>query len=162
MGPTHRNHLFADVRFSTVNRLQSWKEMFPNPSTSPARYVKTLSIDCAADVGAGGWISGFSRVVHLEVTAHIHFDELATPLVPFHGLSPIVKSLRVIVLALPSSQIFGLILSLPLLEDVTVIASYETSADNGHGSGKDEIPTTAQPSNSPKCTGSLELFLGGE
>jgi hypothetical protein len=160
--PRTRNHLFADIRFPTVNRLQSWKELFPDPSTSPARYAKTLSIDCAAtDVGAGGWISGFSRVVHLEVTAHFHFDESATPLVPFHELSPIVKSLRVIVLALPSSQIFSLIFSFPLLEDVTVIASYETSADNGDGSGKDEIPTTTQPSSSPKFTGSLELFLGG-
>ena len=151
MGPTHPKPPFR--RCQIPHR--------KSPVVVEGDVSESFNLSCAAtDVGAGGWMSGFSRVVHLEVTAHFHFDESATPLVPFHGLSPIVKSLRVIVLALPSSQVFSLILSLPLLEDCNRFLR-----DVGRQWGwlwKDEIPTTAQPSSSPKCTGSLELFLGGE
>lgn len=46
--------------------------MFPDPSTSPARYTKSLFIGCprevvAADAGEGGWIQTFPRVVELEI-----------------------------------------------------------------------------------------------
>ena len=67
-----REHLFASIKFHTEVELESWKERFPDPSTSPAHHAKTLIVDCshvvaAVDGKAGGWITGFSNVVHFEV-----------------------------------------------------------------------------------------------
>jgi hypothetical protein len=52
---------------------------------------------------------------------------------------------RVAVLALPLSQIFDLIFTFPLLKDLALNTYDGTSADNGDGSGRDEIPTATQP-----------------
>ena len=38
--PHTRRHLFAVIRFDTGERLRSWKDTFPDPSTFPARYTK--------------------------------------------------------------------------------------------------------------------------
>ena len=69
--PRTRRHLFSDVRFDTEKMLESWKEMFPDPSTSPGHYARILWVDyfevTAADAEAGGWIRGFSRVVYLRM-----------------------------------------------------------------------------------------------
>jgi hypothetical protein len=70
--PRTRKHLFADIKFPTKANLRSWKKTFSDPSTSPAHYANTLSIGyphavTAADVGEGGWITGFPCTVHLEV-----------------------------------------------------------------------------------------------
>jgi hypothetical protein len=119
-----RKHLFADIEFPTAKSLEAWKKTFPDPSTSPTRYTKILSVGCAhvvtaADAEEGGWIRGFSRVVHLVVASSARYPNPNQPgisLTPFHGLSPAIKSLRVAVLRLPSSRVFGLILSFPLLE----------------------------------------------
>jgi hypothetical protein len=160
--PRARKHLFADIRFPTAKSLESWKEMFPDPSTSPACYAKTLSIGClqvvtAADAGAGGWIRSFSRVVHLEVGDEGSFPDESFSLTPFHGFSPTIKSIRVSLPTLLPSQTFNIALSFPLLEDLAVIM---TSTDNGgDGFGEDEMPAVAQPSSPPMFTGSLELLL---
>jgi len=152
--PRARKHLFADIRFNTRAVQESWKEMFPDPSISPAHYTKTLLIDCshivtAADAEARSWIRGFSCVVHLRVYIRgLYSYESVAPLVPLHGFSPIVKSLRMEAIALPSSQMFDFILSFPLLEDLAVINSVS------YGS-----PTPIHPSNPPKFTGSLELMM---
>jgi hypothetical protein len=131
--PRTRKHFFAVVDFSTPKYLGSWKVMFPDPSTCPGHYTKTLPIDNAgivttADAEAGGCIRGFPCVEHFEVDFVFH--QSAVPLVPPHGFSPTVKSLRVVVLALPPSQTFNSIHSFHLLEDLAVINCYETS---GHG-----------------------------
>ena len=170
--PRARKHLFADIWFPTATRIQSWKATFPDPSTSPACYANALFIDCsqvvtAVDAEADGWIRGFSRVEHLEVGTHSidvldpDFSESVTPLVPFHGFSPALKSLHVVVPYLPPSQIFNLIFSFPLLEDLAVITTYWTSVDTGGGSERDEMPTAARPLSPPIFTGSLELYLRG-
>jgi hypothetical protein len=94
--PRARTHLFADIRFHTVEDLESWKETFPDPSTSPMCYAKTLAIDCpSSDAEVGGWIRGFSRVVHLEVRSHSIFPGDSRPIpriltrhqIPPHGSS---------------------------------------------------------------------------
>jgi hypothetical protein len=92
--PRTRKHLFADIEFPTAKRLQSWKKTFPDLSTSPAHYAKTLFIDrpqvvTAAEAETGGWIRGFSRVEHLEV--NLDFRQSAVPLVPFHGFSDLTR-----------------------------------------------------------------------
>jgi hypothetical protein len=162
--PRTRKHLFAAVAFPTEKHLGSWKEVFPDPSTSPAHYTKILFVAClqvltAADAGAGGWIRGFSRVVYLVV--HTLPTDGPPSLVPLHGLSPVIKSLRVSVPTLPSSRIINLVRSFPLLEDLrlTVMTPPGISADDDDGSGR--LLTATQPSSPPMLTGSLKLSMEG-
>jgi len=153
--PPTRKHLFAFIWFDTAGRLRSWKETFPDPSASPAQYTKTLIIDCiqavtVADGEAGGWIRGFSCVVRLGLSGgNRHTNGWTFSLLPFHGFSPAIKSLRVNISSLPSWLVFDLILSFPLLEDLKVITRDEpiNSCD-----GSRRPSTTPQP-----MTGSLEL-----
>jgi hypothetical protein len=161
--PRTRKHLFVQIIFQTEEHLRLWKEMFPDPSISPAHYTKILSVFClqavvAADAEAGGWIRGFSRVVHLGFFINRSFS-----LVPFHRISPDIKTLifLVEVPALPSSRIINLILSFPLLEDlgVHVITPYGMSSDNDDS--PDRLLTAVQPSSLPVCSGFLELFMQG-
>ena len=160
--PRARKHLFVDIKFTTPEDLQSWKTTFWDPSTSPACYTKTLllryfSCVAATDGEEVSWISTFTRVVHFEVDA---FDmDINWPgfnLAPFHGFSPAIKSLRLIFDAVPFSQVFDLIYSFPLLEDLAVIGLDESIGN----SGAPDDPTTAiQPLIPPSFTGSLELNL---
>ena len=162
--PRARRHLFANIILYLDEHLESWKKTFPDPSTSPAHYTKNLTIGClhivtAADAEPGGYITGFSRATHLEVDNHsiISESQLATFLVPFHGFSPSLKSLYVDFTSLPSSQIFDLILSFPLLENLKVIAYYPLpSIAHNNPTG---LPALIQPSSPPKFTGSLELSM---
>src|ERR1700753_2421214 len=92
--PRTRKHLFANVAFHSCEELQSWKNRFPDPSTSPACYARSLFINfraqviTAVDVEQSGWITTFSRVVRLKVgTWNVDVDEL-TCLTPLHGFSP--------------------------------------------------------------------------
>ena len=164
--PRARKHLFANVWLSSPTSLQSWKAKFPHPPTSPARYTKILSVHCSevvtvADAEAGGWIRDFSRVVQLKVGSRGSLAATsAISFVPFHGLSPVIKSLSIILLLLPSSPIFDLILSFPLLEDLNVLI-HKTPANNDDDLKEDEMPITVQPSSPPMFTGSLVLSMKG-
>ena len=156
--PRTRKHLFADIKF-TAKKLQSWQENFPDPSTSPARYTKTLLISCpqlvtAADSEAGGWVTGFSRVARLEVRADGSFVNPVS-FVPFHGFSPLIKSLSVTLFTLSSPHIFDLILSFPLLEDLAVKTISDALTDID-GSGW--LLAAARSSSTPMFTGSLNLL----
>jgi hypothetical protein len=159
--PRTRRHLFADISFPTTRSVRSWKKTFPDPANSPARYAKTLyfgtGVVTAANAGVGGWITGFSCVVHLELSIRSFFSG-SFPLVPFHGFSPALKSLRMTLAIPPCPRIFNLILSFPLLEDLAVSPSYPASLDRDDGP---EWPlTVAQPSGPPILTGSLEFYPG--
>jgi len=111
--------------------------------------AKTLAINCpwavtTADAEAGGWIRGFSCLAHLEVGGYSEADILSTiPFVPFHGLSPCIKSLRLDFAVLPSWRIFNLIISFPLLEDLSLTV-YHAPTENDDG-----LPTVIQPSRVP-------------
>jgi hypothetical protein len=162
--PRTRKHLFANIELQSEEHLELWKELFPDPSTSPARYAKSLFIGCpravvVADAEPGGWIRGFSRVVHLAVHSQATTADRSSSLVPFHGLSPVLKSLRVTVLAPLSSQIIDLVFSFPLLEDLAVATCYGTSTD--YGDSPNKLLTTVQPSSPPAFTGSFELYVTG-
>ena len=150
--PRTRRHLFADVNFRTEKDLRSWKNAFPDPSTSPACYTKNL-IWCpeavvAADTEEHGLIPAFSRVVHFEVG--ISGSEAS--LIPFHGFSPALKSLRITCTGLTSSPILNFLHSFPLVEDFSVIACDTLLIDNA-----DEQPTIIQP----PLTGALKLSAFG-
>jgi len=151
--PRARKHLFAHVKFyASRSHVELWKKAFPDPSTSPAHHTRSLLI-CgipvitAADAGVGGWICTFRNVVHLCFD-HIYAAGRLVSLVPFYGLSPTVRSLN---LNSVPDDLFGLICSFPLLEDLTMLC-YPTLEANGWNS-----PTTL-----PKLTGSLHLRTGFE
>ena len=151
--PRTRTHIFACVRFRTKVDLESWKKTFPDPLISPARYTKTLVVHClhavtAADAETGGWIRGFSHVVSLELG---HYCGSRVSLLPFHGLSPIIKSLHMEFLYLPSPHTFDLVVSFPLLEDLALIAFREVAPNDGDGS--DGLPTAFQLPNPPNSPG---------
>jgi len=164
--PRARRHLFAEVWFETEEDLESWLGIFPDPSTSPARYTKNLIIDCPqavaiADGEGGGWIRSFSHVINLELGSSSQLpgtyedDESATFLIPLQGLSPFVKSLDMDCPGLPSSRIFNLILSFPLLEDLTLTNyGYEATDEDDGSNGP---PIAVQPSNLPVFTGFFKL-----
>ena len=92
--PCSRKHLFARVRFSAVENLQSWKTTFPDPSSSPACYTRYLFIgrtDIVATTNAeeGNWISTFSHIVRLEMEMETWdaSPQVAISLVSSHELS---------------------------------------------------------------------------
>ena len=155
--PRTRRRLFADISFRTPGELMSWKKTFPDPENSPAYHTRTLSICCpqvvvAADAEEGGWIRTFRHVVALDVRGGLwNIDESEVPLVLFHNFSPVLKSLRVVSRTLQCPQVFNLICSLPLLEDLCV-------KDYG-GDNNDRDGTVFQPSTSPVLTGTLEFDL---
>ena len=162
--PRTRRHLFIEVELRYEVHLNSWKKTFPDPSTSPARFTKSLHVGCAravttADAEAGGWLTGFVHIVHLGVeTRGACYEGSAVSLVPFHGFSRTIRSLRVKSANLPPSQIFDFVLASPLLEDLNLVR-YRTSID--HDDGSDGPPTFAQPPNPPMFTGSLKVFPEG-
>jgi len=77
-------------------------------------------------------------------------------LVPFREFSPTLKSLRVDFIFLPTSEVFDLALSFPLLEHL-IVNNFRSIDDDG----SDELLAIAQPSNPPIFTGTLELSRGG-
>jgi len=164
--PRTRKHLFAHISFSTEKDLKVWKKTFPDPSASPACYTKTMCIGCSyvlrdADADWGGWLRGFSHVVHLGVKLHGNESSKsisAIPLIAFHEFSPVIKSLYLSFTLIPPSHIFDLALSFPLLEDLSIITcDYGGPAYNNHGPGG--LPTAVRPSSPPMLTGILALFL---
>ena len=163
--PRTRKHIFARINFWAKQDLESWKKTFPDPSTSPACYTTTLDVGCshvvaAADAEVGGWIRGFSRVVHLGVGNRVSSDdESKISLLPFHGLSPNVKSLRLYFIDLPPPRVLDLAITFPLLEDLTADSRYGPHTSDGDVS--DGPLTVVQPSNPPVFTGSLKLSQGG-
>jgi hypothetical protein len=162
--PRARRHLFADIKFHLTKDLELWKKAFPDPSTSPAHYAEALLVRCpeivtAADAEAGGWTTAFSRVVHLWLQSWALGSTSSAPFAPFHRLSPVVKSLYVEIDTLESPHIFDLILSFPLLEDLTMNIHYKALIEDDDG--PDWPLTSAQRSSPPMFTGSLKLSLMG-
>jgi len=159
--PRTRKHLFAHIMFRTQKSLQSWMETFPDPFNSPAHHTHTLTCSQSVEYAeASEWITSFSRVVYLDVmgnglAATLSMDSF----VPFHGFSPVIKSIRLDFAILPALQLFDLILSFPLLEDLTVVTYFGASTGGCDGPGG---PSTAvEPSSPPTFAGSLDLFMRG-
>ena len=151
-----RMHLFSHVEFTSKPRIESWKETFPDPSNSPAHHTRSLSIRMSSitsvDTGLGSWIRTFNGVVRLHVDIHGYGGGRDISLIPLHGLSPTLKTLRLAYgYSAPCSEIFGLVCSLPLLEDLALV-----SLDNNSETCVLGIPPT-----SPKFTGSLDLRMVG-
>ena len=153
--PRTRKHLFAYIRFHPTNcPIQSWKRTFPDPSNSPAHHISTLFLQDIhagrlADLGVDPWTRSFNRVGTLRATLEsVVLDQVS--LVQLHGFSPTLKSLCLGLTNLPLSEVFNLVCSFPLLEDLE-LHTYDSASD---------IDDRDPPSTSPKLTGSLEIDGG--
>ena len=140
-----RKHLFAHVEFDAFQpHLEMWKKTFPDPSSSPARHTRSLFVYgnhdiTAADTGVGGWVRTFQNVTHLRL---MRLNRV--PLIPFHGLSRSVRSLS---LTFGTAEVFDLVCSFPLLEDLTLVTLYPES----------DAYEWDPPPTSPKLTGTLDM-----
>jgi hypothetical protein len=160
--PRSRKHLFANVEFLRTENLKSWKTIFPDPSTSPAHYTKSLSVKhpviaTPSDAEEGGWIRAFSHVVQFSIDIDGTDDYEYLILIPFHGFSPVIKSLLISFSNFPSSRIFNLVRSFPLLEDLSVITTnFFPIRDRGLNAQPAETPSSSPP----VLTGCLKLSMG--
>jgi len=162
-----RRHLFAEVHLRTAKSLESWKGMLPDPSTSPACYTKALLIGCPqvltvvgaeAEAEARSWIGSFLGVERLELGGRdLYACGWEAAFVLLHAFSPVIKSLRVTISSFPFSRFLHLVLTLPLLEDLTMINCHDVPPIDGDY--PDGLSTVVLPSSPPRFTGSLELRL---
>ena len=142
-------HLFARVEFFAMGpSIELWKRAFPDPSNSPAHHTRNLFIEETSicfdvDTDPGDWIRAFLNVVHLEF-----WNMSRTSLVPFHALSPAVRSLR---LTSCPAEIFDLVCSFPLLEDLVLDSLHPESYPDEWNA----------PLTSPKFTGTLSIRTRG-
>ena len=153
--PRTRRHLFARVEFRyfefvSTSHVELWKKTFPDPSNSPAHHTLSLTFRgipaiTAADTDVGGWLRTFHGVVHLCLECH-GWEADPASLVPFYGLSSTVRSLH---LTCAFIEVFDLVCSFPLLEDLSLVAFGPTFDADGWNA----------PSTSPKLTGSLDLRM---
>ena len=155
--PRTRKYLFAEIKLYSVKHLEAWKKTFPYPPNSPAHYTHTLLVRCphavtTADAEEGGWIQALSHLVRLDLGENSNSPEVS--LAPFYRLPPVLKSLCVSSMLL-NPQIFDLVCSLPLLEDLTLAIRGIESEDLDDGSP----PALIRPSTSPVLTGTLEIPL---
>ena len=143
--PRTRSHLFANVKFTSVKDLESWKKTFPDPSNSPSYHTHTLVITHTRTVVeadtrmGGGLIQNFSRIVRLKLTV-MNTDKLPRvvsgnleriPFTPFYTFAFTLKSLHVNCILLPCPQTLNLVRSFPLLEDLSLIGRNGSFGDGG-------------------------------
>ena len=162
--PRTRKHLFADIKFNSADDLEMWKKTFPDHSGSPAYHTHTLlvrrpEVVTVVDAEEGGWVRTFSQVTRLSLAVD---DSLATlgdlevTLVPFHGFSPVLKSLHLSYNILPNSRVFDLVSTFPVLEDLTLVTN---GPDVDGVPGFNAPPPVARPLTSPAFTGTLDLNM---
>jgi hypothetical protein len=167
--PRTRKHLFANVEFHTKWDLQSWKEVFPDPPTSPAHYTKSLTVCCPIGVTMVDveWIKAFSSVQYLKVDSTEDFDadDRRTSFIPFHGFSPALDTLHVICKAASPSRIIDFTITFPHLQTLRVSAGMGSYDNEGYelaiGSDDPYCPssTIPWPPNMPAFTGTLEIDI---
>ena len=144
-----RKRLFAHVEFFTTEPyIEVWKKTFPDPSNSPARYTRSLAIHGAhgnptVDTGVGGWVRTFHNVTHLKLMLLGRAS-----LILFHGLS---RALRSLSLTFLPTEVFDLVCSFPLLEDLLLCILHP----------ENDTYIRNPPPTSPKLTGSLYLEVYG-
>ena len=139
----------------TAGKLLLWRGTFPNPSTSPARYTKSLRVACpqfitAADAEGAGWIPTFPSVVHSENNVEVQVESLAL----FHRLTSTVKSLHKIFITVSPSRIVNFIRSFLLLVDLSVRNTFRGYPYDGV-----DVQPAANQSGPPMLGGSLELSM---
>jgi len=163
--PRTQKYLFAYVRFRSASNLESWKETFPDVANTPACHTRRLLVGCpwlvvAADAEEGGWIRAFSAVASLEITVashDLHFTASKVSLAPFHNFSPTLKSLRVDPTIFQYPRLFDLVLSFPLLVNLSLVCYYGILFGYRGSDG----PQSVVPSTSPALSGNLNFCVTG-
>jgi len=151
-------HLFVRLKFKNTS-VESWAEAFPDSLNSPAHYTRTLTIhSCWLLSNARPVVAGRIRAIPFHNVAHLNLlgsepSSGLVSLVPFHGLLPTIRSLRLALSQAQPSEIFGLICSFPLLEDLGLFPFSNWNGADGW----------TPPSTSPRLSGTLQLYsMGGE
>ena len=121
-------------------------DTFPDPSTSPAHHTRNLVIE-GPPPRESARIRSFHYIEYLLVFA-VNWETSETSLVSLHGLSPTLRSFHLYHYSFQLSEIFNLIYSFPLLEDLTI----------GCGEGKSNGDGWVAPLTSPKFRGTLHLI----
>ena len=167
--PQTRKYLFADIRFNSARHLELWKGTFPDPSDSPACYTHTLTI-CSIPVDIRPAVHVRRKRDLMQTFLHIYGFESPDPAEPavsgclrgffagFYGFSPTLRSLHVNSLILPCQEFFNLVLSCPLLEDLTMSGKNKPL---GWRDGNPHWSQNSDPSTPPPLTGSLDLCMPG-
>ena len=149
--PRTRRHLFARVEFDPEKSpIESWMKTFPDPSNSPAHYTRSLSISdlpilAASSSNPHTWICAFRHLECLSISM-TWSDDVQDALLPFHGLSPTLRSLSIACHLTPLSDIFDFVCSFPSIEDLELTSVHYGPAD-----------TWIIPQASPKFTGVLRI-----
>lgn len=157
--PRTRQYFFNLVKIRSRS-VREWRENFPDPLNSPARHVRSLSVDLTnpisdADVNT---LLTFRNVSRLDVGTTDRDDQTLS-LVPLHGFCPALESLRLSFSSLPSSEIFDFTCSFPILQDLMFARCPTLILDSG--TSILDSGTWNTPSTSPRLTGSLTLRLMG-
>ena len=106
-------------------------EIFPDPLSSPAHYTRTLWIlNVWPATPTSHWLHAFRNVVRLNLVTP-SWDEDRASLVSFHGLWPTLRSLHLSCFSIPPSEVFGLVCSFPLLEDLALAHVSRTTPMDG-------------------------------
>lgn len=141
--PRARKYLFFHVAFRKGEDLESWKDTFPDPSTSPAHYTQHLSIGCpqtvtATDTEEGGLISTFCHVIRLDV--HLDKHEIPSAMVNTIPLPGLEFLHHPPVGVFPASCVFSLMALFPHLEEL-IATNFAPNGDNR----SDQWPTQKLP-----------------
>ena len=149
--PTRRR-LYNHVTFRLGCDIGKWKQSFPDPKNSPAHNTRTLSVYFQKLLVASDrdTLLTFHGVSRLNVDTDFWHGQRLVSLVPLRGFSPAIRSLHLSFARLTRSEIFGLICSFPLLEDLSLVCSTVQK----HW-------VRGASSTSPRLTGFLELRLEG-
>ena len=147
--PRARKHLFAQVEFIPPDVIRLWRKAFPDHHSSPAHHTRSLSIGsipilAGANAGAGSWTSTFRNVVNLCYTI-LGVQSYRPTLSSFRGFSSTLRSLTLYFI---TSEIFDLVCSFPLLEDLTLFFLILRNTTEWN-----------VPSTSPRLTGTLGLIM---
>ena len=144
------DYLFASIHFfEPRSSILSWTKVFTDPSNSPAQYTHNLTISEPLSAEST-WIRSFHHVEKLAVYTVWFEDSNEVSLVQLHGLSPSLKSLCLSHRSLPLSDIFALVCSFPLLQDLTVVL----------GGAENDSDEWVSSSTSPRFTGTFHLGGG--
>ena len=118
--PRTRRHLFSLILFYEAgSNVRSWTKAFPDPFNSPAHYTRDLRI-YEPLTAKSTWVRSFHRVERLLVFTVGFEDSPEASLVQLHGLAPTLRSLCLSHEFLPPLEVFNLVCSFPLLENVTL------------------------------------------
>jgi hypothetical protein len=142
-----RKYTFVQIIFRPSRHLNHWRRTFPDPTHSPAHNTRALSICHPTLINPIGTktLRTFCGVVRL----HVYINQTVS-LAPLHGFSPAIRSLHLTLALLENSEVFNLICSFPLLEDLTLVSQ-------GCRSQRNE--SWRSPLVSPRLARSLELHL---